>query len=158
MKRTQLNTNGQKGFTLIELMIVVAIIGILAAIAIPAFQDYSTRAKWADNISSIATLKSVIGECINDNNGLVAQCDAVADLVPYGGPVNAAAYPDTKFGGVVTLQANAVLQIVGDADAGGCTFNFTPQVFQGSQITWVPVNATAGAGAADCLRYIRGAS
>ena len=57
----------QKGFTLIELMIVVAIIGILAAVAIPAYQDYTVRAKVTEGLSLAASAKTAVTE--NASNG-----------------------------------------------------------------------------------------
>ncbi len=54
--------NAQKGFTLIELMIVVAIIGILAAVAIPAYQDYTVRAKVTEGLSLASAAKTAVSE------------------------------------------------------------------------------------------------
>ncbi len=73
----------QQGFTLIELMIVVAIIGILASIAIPAYQDYITRTKATKIMSTIGALKLAINECFNDNS-VSSAAGAVTPVIDNG--------------------------------------------------------------------------
>jgi type IV pilus assembly protein PilA len=64
--------NTQTGFTLIELMIVVAIVGILAAIAVPAYQDYTTRAKVTEGLQMAGAIKTAVSEYIITNGSVPA--------------------------------------------------------------------------------------
>jgi len=88
MKGLNLNKsmNNAKGFTLIELMIVVAIIGILAAIALPAYQDYTKKAKFSEVTSAVGAVRTAVticyqetadlAECINGKPGIPADVTA----------------------------------------------------------------------------------
>ena len=66
----------QQGFTLIELMIVVAIIGILAAVAIPAYQDYTIRARVSELILAASGARTSVTEAVQQTNGVFSACCA----------------------------------------------------------------------------------
>ena len=68
----------QKGFTLIELMIVIAIIGILAAIAIPQYQQYTKKAKFSEVVNLASAFKNDVALCAQNNANAVAGCNAGA--------------------------------------------------------------------------------
>ena len=72
-----------RGFTLIELMIVIAIIGILASIAVPQYGNYIKRAKYSEVISKAASYKTEVGICADDKNG-VHGCNAGVEGISRG--------------------------------------------------------------------------
>ena len=71
----------QKGFTLIELMIVIAIIGILAAVALPAYQNYTNKAKFSEVIAATTAIRQSIDICFQTKGGTdLANCDEEAEI------------------------------------------------------------------------------
>ena len=78
----------QQGFTLIELMIVVAIIGILAAVAIPSYQNYTKKARFTEVVQAVTPLKEAVDECVQTQGlntaGAVSGCAPGSNGVPTG--------------------------------------------------------------------------
>ncbi len=134
-------SDNQAGFTLIELMIVVAIIGILAAIAIPAYQDYTIRAQVSEGINMAALAKTPIADAFV-NNGEAPANQTEAGLTP--NPTDTAG----KYVTSVSINNGVLIVAFGNeanAQITGLTFTLTPYETSGLGVVWrcgtIPVPA-----------------
>jgi len=107
-----------KGFTLIELMIVIAIIGILAAVAVPQYSNYTKKAKFADLVSSTAPYKSAVQLCIQDLNTL-SNCSSGLNGVPEDITI-ARKYMQ----GLTTL--NGIIEVTATSQIDGAVYRLEP--------------------------------
>jgi type IV pilus assembly protein PilA len=118
----------QQGFTLIELMIVIAIIGILAAVALPAYQDYTVRGRVSELAIQASSMKSTVSENIANMGGTIGAgaCAGITNLTTATKNTASSTCTDTT----------GVIAVTGTTASKGVVLTYTPTVNADNTIVW----------------------
>lgn len=130
----------QQGFTLIELMIVVAIIGILAAVALPAYQDYTIRARVSEGLLAASSVKNLVTENVQTDPNIADQCQGFAAPAATANVASVACAA-----GIITVTMTAT--------AGNAVATMTPTfpaAGSGNAVTWACTGTPAKYMPASC--------
>jgi type IV pilus assembly protein PilA len=133
----------QQGFTLIELMIVVAIIGILAAIAIPAYQDYTVRAKVSECVTALGTAKTSVSEFVQSVGHMPANANSAGFSTAAQGNCLGIGYLSDD-PSVATIAIGVSPGVGGEVADGSNTFHMEGTA-SGAGVTWVCATGPNGA-------------
>lgn len=134
--------NSERGFTLIELMIVIAIIGVLATIALPAYQNYARKTKFTEVILAAENVKTSIDSCFQGRgNYILTNCNSIAEVSIDASGVTAA----SNVNSISIDPVTALVTVTGEASVDSATYTLLPSVSNNS-LNWTAGGTCIAAG------------